>query len=543
MGVNATEHIFVSYSRLDTSSVDRIIDALRGAGYRVWIDRKSILGARLWRTEIAEAIRDANAFLLVLSPHSVASPNILKELTLSDQYDKSIVPLLLAETTIPVEMQYSLSGIQLIDWRSFEAGFEDLCRTLKGLDIECLDPLPATAPPRQPPSAWWRRASGMFGIAAVLAAVLVYAAAWLTPGRTDVPSSLTPLMPVSLLDRGGLGSLGLAGVLAFLAVAFGAFKSLRPAIGRLAPFFLLPVPLAAWKGQPIAALFLTVAALAIGAWWSWRPKKLLSGAALTPTLILLGSVILGVATQYLLARGAAGGSVIGMTPFEDEGGRELVNEQAADLSNRLRRNLSIVFSRAGRDVEPHQFDKETLASWSFERWNADRFRRDGLGLLLRTTVRQCGMIEPGDPRPASYIWFATPYDPGLNSLPEYASARGSDPRALSLHIALQLLTAKRGPVKPDDKSGNAALIKLDDKSRNAALRTIVDEALHIAIINNMTAQKQLAESLYAQANIDTEKVRELLDGFSAGDSACDEAATLNRNAQKANGDSFFRGKT
>src|SRR4051812_33724098 len=164
--MNATEHIFVSYARRDTTEVDRIVEALRGAGYRVWIDRGGIFGARLWRKEIVAAIRDSNAFVIALSPHAVASTNVQKELILSDQYGRHVVPVLLAKTTIPDEMQYPLAGIQYVDWQSFDEGFEELCRTLKGLNIECLDLSTAAGAQPKPAASWWRGALGAFGATA-----------------------------------------------------------------------------------------------------------------------------------------------------------------------------------------------------------------------------------------------------------------------------------------------------------------------------------------------------------------------------------------
>jgi len=147
------KHIFFSYARRDREGVDRIVEALGKAGYDVWIDRRGIVGSRLWRREVVVAIRDSNAFILALSPHSMASVNVRKELDLCDDYRKQIVPLLLTETTIPDEMQYQLAGVQQIDCHDFGKGIEELCRTLECLKCERLDPSTAGSVPEKPDSS------------------------------------------------------------------------------------------------------------------------------------------------------------------------------------------------------------------------------------------------------------------------------------------------------------------------------------------------------------------------------------------------------
>jgi hypothetical protein len=529
-----TKHIFISYSRRDTKSVDRIVEALHLAGYSAWIDRSGILGGSLWKRDIVVAIRDSNAFVIVLSPYSVASDNVRKELDLSQLYRKQVVPLLIAETAIPDEMQYQLIGIQQVAWNSFEEGSKELCGTLKSLNIERLD-LPGDAGVLAEPILSWRQeALGIFGLTAALAAAIVYAVAGLIQKNAAVPLSLTPLMPMSLFAPGGTGffSLGLFAILALLGIVFEYSKSLRPAVARLAAFFLLTIPLAFWKGQYITASLGVIAALAVGAWWSRRPKSGAGQASMAVhALILLGSVVLGATTQYLLAREPDGRSVIGVTPFEVVGD-EALERKKVDLSNRLLLKLSAVFSRAGFQVVPREgFKEENLNDWSFDNWRVEKARQVEPRLLLRTTLRQCGFHAlPGDPRPTSYTWFAEPYSPDLEPLLDFASASGSDTRVLSFRIAFKLLAAAPNSVG------------LSKEQRAAAIREIVKDVLTVARSGeDMAEQAQAAISLLAQPAMDEKKVLELLNSFTTDDNACDETAAKNRNANKKNVISYSEG--
>jgi len=108
-------HVFMSYSRRDTAVVDTIVERLEKAGVNVWIDREDIGAGRQWRAQIVEAIDTAEAFVLNVSEHSIASVNVLKELNLAeDAPDPFVLPVLLQEVKLPAEMRYQLAGVQQI---------------------------------------------------------------------------------------------------------------------------------------------------------------------------------------------------------------------------------------------------------------------------------------------------------------------------------------------------------------------------------------------------------------------------------------------
>jgi hypothetical protein len=57
-------HVFVSYSRRDTTFVRRIVERLEAVGHDVWIDTDDIVGSERWRSSVAEAITDADLVLI-----------------------------------------------------------------------------------------------------------------------------------------------------------------------------------------------------------------------------------------------------------------------------------------------------------------------------------------------------------------------------------------------------------------------------------------------------------------------------------------------
>lgn len=125
-------HVFVSYSRKDSETVDQIVARLTEDGLEVWIDREEIHGGDLWREEIVEAIDNAYAFALMLSPASVVSDNVRKEVDLAEGATKALIPVLLAPAKLSSRLRYQLAGIQWIEYyRDHEAKYRELLEVLR----------------------------------------------------------------------------------------------------------------------------------------------------------------------------------------------------------------------------------------------------------------------------------------------------------------------------------------------------------------------------------------------------------------------------
>ncbi len=128
-----TKEIFISYSRQDQKSVDHIVEKMERAGLKVWIDREDIKAGTLWRTQIVQAIDTCKAFVLMLSPHSVISENVRKEIDLAQDSGCNIFIVMLSQVQFPAEIRYQLAGIQHIDIQSLglNNGSDKLIETLK----------------------------------------------------------------------------------------------------------------------------------------------------------------------------------------------------------------------------------------------------------------------------------------------------------------------------------------------------------------------------------------------------------------------------
>jgi hypothetical protein len=113
----ANNDVFISYRRKDLDFVTQLHQELTNRSISAWFDMENIEVADHWRSSIAEGIRACKVFVLVLSPDAVESVNIRKEVDLAETHGKKIVPLMWRQTEIPVAFEYSLAGLQWIDFK------------------------------------------------------------------------------------------------------------------------------------------------------------------------------------------------------------------------------------------------------------------------------------------------------------------------------------------------------------------------------------------------------------------------------------------
>jgi hypothetical protein len=106
----AAPYLFISYASSDRARVLPVVDALERAGIAVWIDREGIHGGENYAREIADAIEQCAAFVLMTSTASLASRNVKQEIALAWEYERPYLPLLLEPVAIPKDVKYWLTA-------------------------------------------------------------------------------------------------------------------------------------------------------------------------------------------------------------------------------------------------------------------------------------------------------------------------------------------------------------------------------------------------------------------------------------------------
>jgi hypothetical protein len=125
--------LFLSYSRSDGAFVGRLSADLQQAGHDVWVDTDDIPGGSAWRRSIGEGIARADVVIVVVTPQSMASPNVEREVTVADEAGRRLLPVQAADAVIPPALSFVLAGVQRVDFtsRPYAEAFASLLAALQ----------------------------------------------------------------------------------------------------------------------------------------------------------------------------------------------------------------------------------------------------------------------------------------------------------------------------------------------------------------------------------------------------------------------------
>src|SRR5689334_2591696 len=96
---------FFSYSRADGEFVLKLAKDLRAAGASVWLDQLDIKAGQHWDRAVENALSRCPALLVILSPSSVDSPNVMDEVGFAIDEKKPVIPVLHKDCKIPLRLR------------------------------------------------------------------------------------------------------------------------------------------------------------------------------------------------------------------------------------------------------------------------------------------------------------------------------------------------------------------------------------------------------------------------------------------------------
>lgn len=186
-------HIFISYNRKDQSTARRLADDLRHHGYDVWMDDRIEYGGQ-WLNVIFEAIRDASAVVIVMSPDSEKSKWVQKEYLYAEELEKLIIPIALNGHIFPYLKDKQASdpsqtgGLTNRAYRQLEAVVTPLDQTGQMMVLPVSEAKPR---PVEQKRKWW--AGVLVGVIALAAVLMII----ILPNEDDKQSgnSATPTDP------------------------------------------------------------------------------------------------------------------------------------------------------------------------------------------------------------------------------------------------------------------------------------------------------------------------------------------------------------
>lgn len=132
--------LFVSYSRKDSGTARKLIEAFKSIQQEVWVDWEAIPPAVDWLEQIFQGIEESDAFIFLLSPDSVASEVCKVEIGRAALNNKRIVPIVLRD----VDPKLAHDDIRKLNWTyiretdNFEEGLAKV-KTAIELDLDWLE--------------------------------------------------------------------------------------------------------------------------------------------------------------------------------------------------------------------------------------------------------------------------------------------------------------------------------------------------------------------------------------------------------------------
>lgn len=112
------KEIFISYSRKDTATADRICQALDQAGITYFIDRRGISGGAGFTNVLAEEITKSQIILFIASQNAYQSAFTNKEITFAVNRHKHILPYIIDGSPLPPHLELLLSDL---NWRTIQS--------------------------------------------------------------------------------------------------------------------------------------------------------------------------------------------------------------------------------------------------------------------------------------------------------------------------------------------------------------------------------------------------------------------------------------
>jgi hypothetical protein len=130
--------VFLSHSGRDRNFVMRLARVLKTHKITYWYSETHIVAAKQWHDEIGEALARCGWFIVVLTPDSVRSQWVKRELLFAlnhDRYNERIIPVLRKPCEYS-RLSWTLPEFQLVDLSgNFDVGCRQLLRVW-GIDYQ-----------------------------------------------------------------------------------------------------------------------------------------------------------------------------------------------------------------------------------------------------------------------------------------------------------------------------------------------------------------------------------------------------------------------
>lgn len=137
-------NVFLSYARADADFALHLATDLRAAGVDLWVDQLDIPKGAIWDQEVERALRACSHILIVMSPASVNSHNVMDEVSFALEEGMTVVPVLFQ----PCDRPFRLRRFQYVDFTSdYGNGLSALTLALPRVKESRDSSIPTASPP------------------------------------------------------------------------------------------------------------------------------------------------------------------------------------------------------------------------------------------------------------------------------------------------------------------------------------------------------------------------------------------------------------
>ena len=102
----SNKDVFVSYASQDAAFANAMVDALEKAGLNCWIAPRDVRAGAQYADAIVRAITNANALVLILSEHAIASSHVGREVERAASKRRRIIALKIDTVPLTPALEY-----------------------------------------------------------------------------------------------------------------------------------------------------------------------------------------------------------------------------------------------------------------------------------------------------------------------------------------------------------------------------------------------------------------------------------------------------
>jgi CheY-like chemotaxis protein len=112
---NMGEHVFISYKHEDGDFAENLSNRVGNEGFKTWVDDNRLHAGEDWRAEIDQAIKNAYALIVIMTPEAKSSEYVTYEWSFAWGAGVKIIPVILKQTSLHPRLE----ALQHLDFSNF----------------------------------------------------------------------------------------------------------------------------------------------------------------------------------------------------------------------------------------------------------------------------------------------------------------------------------------------------------------------------------------------------------------------------------------